>query len=47
MNLPDENRLNFVIYLFTSFAQAMTGGLIALHKLAYKLAERSNNVVLK
>jgi hypothetical protein len=46
MNLPDENRLNFVIYLFTSFAESMTGGLVALHKLAFKLAERGNNVFM-
>ena len=46
MHLPDENRLNFVIYLFTSFAESMTGGLVALHKLAFKLAERNNNVFI-
>ena len=46
MQLPDENRLNFVIYLFTSFGESMTGGLVALHKLAFKLAERNNNVFI-
>ena len=46
MQLPDENRLNFVIYLFTSFAESMTGGLVALHKLAFKLADRNNNVFI-
>ena len=46
MVIPDENRLNFIIYLFTPFAEAMTGGLVALHKLAYKLAERGNDVFI-
>jgi hypothetical protein len=46
MELANDNKLNYIIYLFTSFAEAMTGGLVALHKLAYKLAERGNNVYI-
>ena len=46
MELANDNRLNYIIYLFTRFSEAMSGGLIALHKLAYKLAERGNNVYI-
>lgn len=46
MELANDNKLNYIIYLFTRFSEAMSGGLIALHKLAYKLAERGNNVYI-
>ena len=44
MTLPDNDRLNFIIDVYESIDTDMTGGLVVLHKLAYKLAERGQNV---
>jgi len=42
----DPNKLNFVVGVFTTFHQAITGGLIAMHKLANLLAEKGHNVYM-
>lgn len=45
MELPyEEGKLNFIINLFLPLKRTTTGGLISLHRLAYKLAERGHNV---
>lgn len=47
MNLVyEEGKLNFVIELFLPLERMMSGGLMVLHKLAYKLAERGHNVYI-
>ena len=47
MELPyEEGKLNFVINLFLPLERIITGGLIVLHKLAYKIAERGHNVFI-
>lgn len=42
----EEGKLNFVIELFIPLERMMSGGLVVLHKLAYKLAERGHNVYI-
>lgn len=42
----EHNKLNFIIDLFFPLGKMLTGGLIVLHKLAYKLAERGHNVYI-
>jgi hypothetical protein len=44
MRLPDNNKLNFLVGIHVGFGQALTGGIVAMHMLAYKLAERGHNV---
>jgi len=44
MNLPDENKINFLVGVHFDFGQVLTGGIVALHKLAYELANRGHNV---
>jgi len=47
MNLKnDEGKFNFVINLHHEYARAMSGGIVALQTLAYKLAERGHNVYI-
>ena len=47
MNLKnDEGKLNFVINLHHEYARAMSGGIVALQTLAYKIAERGHNVYI-
>jgi hypothetical protein len=42
----EEGKLNFIIELFLPLEKMMSGGLMVLHKLAYKLAERGHNVYI-
>jgi hypothetical protein len=45
MNLEyKKGELNFIIQLFEPLTEMSSGGYIALHRLAYKLAERGNDV---
>jgi hypothetical protein len=47
MNIKnDEGKLNFVINLHHEYARAMSGGIVALQTLAYKIAERGHNVYI-
>jgi hypothetical protein len=47
MNLPNEyGRINFLVGIFSDFSKALTGGVVAMHKLAYLLAERGHNVYI-
>jgi hypothetical protein len=47
MELPyEKGKINFIIGLFWPFKELMSGGVVALHKLAYKLAERGHNVLI-
>jgi hypothetical protein len=42
----EEGRINFVMSLFVPFAKALTGGIVAMHKLAYLLADKGHNVYI-
>ena len=44
MKLPDENKLNFLVGVHVNFAQVLTGGVVAMHKLAHNLAKTGHNV---
>jgi len=44
MKLKNEEKINFVIDLFLNLDDYISGGLIALHKLAYYLADSGHNV---
>ena len=44
MKLKNNGKINFIIDLFLDLDNYMSGGLIALHKLAYVLAEKGHNV---
>jgi hypothetical protein len=44
MNLPDENKINFLVGVHVNFSQVLTGGVVAMHKLAYNLAKKGHNV---
>ena len=44
MKLPDNEKLIFLVGVHVNFAQVLTGGIVALHKLAYNLAVRGHNV---
>lgn len=44
--LYEEGKLNFVINLFFPLDKMFNGGILVLHKLAYKLAERGHNVYI-
>lgn len=46
MELKNNGKINFVIDLFINFKDQMSGGLVALHKLSYELAERGHNVYI-
>lgn len=41
-----EGKLNFVLGVFTPFAKALTGGIVAMHKLANAIANRGHNVYI-
>lgn len=43
---PNEGKLNFILALFTPFAKALTGGIVAMHKLANLLASKGHNVFI-
>ena len=42
----EEGKLNFILDLFFPLEKMLTGGLVVLHKLAYKLAEKGHNVFI-
>lgn len=44
MNLEDNGKINFLVAIHTPFSHALTGGIVAMHKLAYELADRGHNV---
>lgn len=45
LELPNEpGKINFIVAVHANFADALTGGIVAMHKLAYMLAERGHNV---
>ncbi len=44
MKLPDENKLNFLVGVHVNFAKVLTGGVVAMHKLAHNLAKTGHNV---
>lgn len=46
MIIHDDGKLNFIIGIFDSLDNDMTGGTIVLHKLAYELAIRNSNVYI-
>lgn len=47
MIIPSEaGKLNFVLFVFTPFAKALTGGIVAMHKLANLLANKGHNVYI-
>lgn len=46
MIIHDNSKLNFIIGIFDSLDNDMTGGTIVLHKLAYELANRNSNVYI-
>lgn len=46
MIINDNGKLNFIISIYHSLDEDMTGGSIVLHKLAYELADRGFNVYI-
>jgi hypothetical protein len=44
MRLPNNNKLNFLVGVHFNFKDVLTGGIVAMHKLAYNLAVRGHNV---
>jgi hypothetical protein len=44
MILPNNDKLNFLVGVHVGFGDVLTGGVVAMHMLAYKLAERGHNV---
>lgn len=46
MELKNNGKINFIIDLFLDLDSHISGGLIALHKLAYLLAEEGHNVYI-
>jgi len=44
MKLPDENKINFLVGVHVNFSQVLTGGVVAMHKLAHNLAKTGHNV---
>ena len=42
----EHGKINFILALFTPFSKALTGGIVAMHKLAYKLANYGHNVYI-
>lgn len=44
MILKDDNKINFLVGVHTPYSRALTGGIVAMHKLAFELAERGHNV---
>ena len=46
MELKNNGKINFIIDLFLDLETHISGGLIALHKLAYMLAKEGHNVYI-
>jgi hypothetical protein len=46
MELKNNGKINFIIDLFINFKDQMSGGLVALHRLSYELAEKGHNVYI-
>lgn len=46
MELKNNGKINFILDLFINFKDQMSGGLVALHKLAYEIANRGHNVYI-
>ena len=46
MEFHNNGKLNFVIDLHTTFGEALTGGLMVLHYLAYIIAKKGHNVYI-
>lgn len=46
LELKKNGRINFLIGLHSTYGQAFTGGIVAMHKLAYELAARGHNVYI-
>ncbi len=46
MNLKNNGKINFIVDLFLPLNKYMSGGLVALHKLSYNLAESGHNVYI-
>lgn len=46
MELRNNGKLNFIIDLFINYKDQMSGGLVALHKLAYEIANYGHNVYI-
>jgi len=46
MELKNNGKLNFIIDLFINYKDQMSGGLVALHRLSYELAEKGHNVYI-
>ena len=46
MKLPNNDKLNFLVEVHVGFNDVLTGGVVAMHMLAYKLAERGHNVFI-
>lgn len=44
MVLENNGKINFLVGVHTPFATSLTGGIVAMHKLAYELANRGHNV---
>lgn len=42
----ETGKINFLVSIFNDFGSALTGGMVALHKLAYELAYRGHNVYM-
>lgn len=42
----EEGKLNFIIGIFATYAEHLTGGIVAMHKLAYLLASKGHNVYI-
>jgi len=42
--LKDNGKINFLIDIHSTYAEALTGGIVAMHKLAYEIAKRGHNV---
>ena len=43
---PNPNKINFLFFLYTKYSELMTGGIVAMHKLAYEVASRGHNVYM-
>jgi hypothetical protein len=47
MTIEQEgNKLNFILGVFTPFSKALSGGVVAMHKLANSIANRGHNVYI-
>jgi len=44
MKLPDNDKLNFLVGVHVNFSKVLTGGVVAMHKLAHNLAKTGHNV---